>query len=101
MAPCGKDSQRIVAKKLSHRNAPCGRRDFQFVIDEGVVEARGCGVGGICGIKNSRGALPVNGSQTHGEGITGGIEVGASELKIVQNTAGLANRPNLSLSLWI
>src|SRR5882762_10854483 len=101
LLPGRKNSERIVAEKLRHRNAPSGGCDLQLVIDEGIVESGACGIGGGCGVENSRGARPVNRAEAHGAGLARRIKIAAAELKISESAAGFANGHDFRMRGWI
>src|ERR1700730_9093278 len=89
--PGRKNSERIVAEKPRHGDAPSGGCDLQLVIDEGIVETGACGIGGGCGVENSLGARTVNRVEAHGASLARRIEITATKLKIGENAAGVAN----------
>src|SRR5882762_4590162 len=101
LLPGRENSERIVAEKLRHRNAPPGGCDLQLVIDEGIVETGARGIGGGCGVENSRGARPVNRAKAHGARLARRIKVAAAELKISENAAGFANGQDFRMRGWI
>src|SRR5260370_12062988 len=91
LLPGRKNSERIVAEKMGHRNASSGQCDLQLVIDEGIVESGACGIGGGCGVENPRGARPVNRAKAHGARLARRVKIAAAKLKISEDAAGLAN----------
>src|SRR5689334_23125630 len=65
--------------------------DGEFAVDEGVVEARGGGVGGSGGVENFGWARPIDGAEAHRTGFAGGEKLAVIELKRFEPLAGFTN----------
>lgn len=99
--PGAKGDERFVAHDLRHGDAaePSGLRDLAE--NKGVVELRGGGVGGGGSIEYTRGARPINCSQTHRARFAASVKVTAIELKAGEHAAGLTNRDDFGVGSWI
>src|SRR5713226_6436596 len=89
--PSRENRKRIISEKLVHGNAPPGRRDFKLVVNESVVKTGVCSIcRGGC-VENYSGARTVNRAEAHRARLACRVEIAASELKITENAASLAN----------
>src|SRR6266481_2705953 len=95
LSPLAKWFQRRLTHHRFERYPPLGVRAFQFVVDEGIIEARGRRIArGRAEIHALR-SRPVNRPQAHRARFAAGVNFAAGEFKRAQYAAGFANRGHL------
>src|SRR5215813_14580547 len=88
----------FVAEELVHGDAALGLGDGEFAVDEGVIETGSRGIGGGSRIENLRWTRPIDGSEAHGTGLTGGEKFAMVKLKGLKTLASFANGQNFRMS---
>jgi len=82
---------RFGMRKTAHLEGTLLRREGDFVIDEGVVEAGAGGFDAGVGVVDGGGAGPVHGAEAHGAGFATGVDFAAFELEGTELLAGFAD----------
>jgi hypothetical protein len=75
--------------------------EFDLVVEEGVVEAGGCGVGSGVAVVDGAEARPVDGGEAHGAGLAAGVDLTAGEGEGVELRAGTADGYDLRVGGWV
>ena len=70
---------------------------FNLVVEEGVVEAGGGGIGGGVAVEDGVAARPVERGEAHGAGLATGVDLAAGELEGAERRAGGADGDDLGV----
>lgn len=68
---------------------------LHLVVQECIIEADACGIGGAIAEKDRLAARPVKGGQAHGAGLAACVDFAAIELKLAEDLAGVTNGNDL------
>src|SRR6202035_1147869 len=97
LAPGLEAGDGLVGKQLESGDAAGFDRLFYFGIEEGIVEADLCGIGGGVAVEDGRATRPIEGGEAHRARFAAGVDGAAGKLEATQRLAGGADGHDLGV----